>query len=134
MPYDSCPYTGCPNFGRYCRRLHASDEKEPPKEQKRYHIPKESATRKREKKVYKQAGKEMKATLGGECLIKSPECIGRPVYPHHIRGRAGKQYIDKKELMPACNPCNGWVERHPALAKKLGFKKSKHVPDYKREK
>ncbi len=76
----------------------------------------------------------MKKELGDECLIKSPVCIRRPAYPHHIRGRIGKNYTNKKELIPACNPCNLWVEEHPAIAEKLGFKKSKHLPNYKREK
>ena len=135
MSQVNCQVKGCPNFGRYCRRLHPSDKAKLTIEQpeKPYRIPKESATRKQENKTYKKVSKELKSKED-DCQIKSPVCINRPTYPHHIRGRIGKKYTDKKEMIRACNPCNGWVESHPALAEKLGFKKSKHEVNYKREK
>jgi len=133
MSYLKCPYSDCPNFGRFCRRLHSGDKDKPEEEEKPYRIPKESTTRKAEKKVYKKVSKELKSKED-DCQIKSPVCVNRPTYPHHIVGRIGKNYTDKKKMIRACNPCNTYIEDNPTWAKKLGFKKSKHEINYKREK
>ena len=130
MSQVNCQVKDCPNFGGYARRCGHTGK---PAEEKPYQIPKESATRKTEKKVYKKVSKELKSKED-DCQIKSPVCVNRPTYPHHIRGRVGKRLTDKKELLRACNPCNTYIEDNPAWAKKLGFKKSKHDVNYKREK
>jgi hypothetical protein len=120
MSYLRCPFRSCPNFDRFCRRIHVPEEKEAKEVDEK-------------KKEYKKVSKELKAT-GDNCQIKSPVCINRPTYPHHVKGRIGKQLTNKKDLLRACNPCNTYIEDHPVWAKALGFKKSKHEANYKREK
>jgi hypothetical protein len=118
MPYIKCPFASCPNFGSYCRRLHAPEEA----------APRQVDARKAE---YKKAATQLRAA-GGDCQINSPVCVRRPVNAHHPYGRTGKNMV--RELMLACNPCNQYIEDHPAWAKERGFKKSKHEPNYKRQK
>jgi hypothetical protein len=62
------------------------------------------------------------------CAIKSPECTGRTQGPHHKRGRIGKALTDFKHCIPACNPCNLYVEVHDKWARENGFKESRLNP------
>lgn len=42
--------------------------------------------------------------------------------PHHLRktGQGGSAIL-LANMMSACNPCNDWVEDHPAAARELGL-------------
>lgn len=60
------------------------------------------------------------------CSIHSSVCIGMAQGIHHPWGKdTPERLLDTNNMMPACNPCNGWVEQHDAEARKLGLKKSR---------
>lgn len=95
-----------------------TDVKEP------YKIPRESKKRAKENRVDKKQNKEIIANEP-RCMIKSPVCIGWAQGAHHVKGRIGKNLTDVKHKIPACNPCNVWVEEHPEEARKMGVSKSR---------
>lgn len=61
-----------------------------------------------------------------ECAIKSPNCTKYTQGVHHKKGR-GKNLLDKKTWLPACNACNHYVEAHHQWAIDNGFKTRRHV-------
>ena len=76
--------------------------------------------------------KQLKAIVGTiiekgvtPCAINSPVCTGLAQAPEHTKGRVGKNLTDKKYLLPACNPCNGYLSDHPAWARENGFAHSR---------
>ncbi len=76
--------------------------------------------------------KELKEVVKGiikkgetKCKIKSSVCTGMAQAPEHTKGRIGKNLTDKKHLIPACNPCNGYLSDHPQWARDNGFAKSR---------
>lgn len=49
-------------------------------------------------------------------------CTRRMGGLHHLRKRsAGGGLMDRANVLRSCNPCNGWVEDNPALAKQAGL-------------
>ena len=61
------------------------------------------------------------------CAIKSPVCIGLPVNIHHPRGKQTIELlIDPGNMMPCCDPCNGYLEANTLWGKEKGFIKSRH--------
>jgi len=95
-------------YHQYKRKMLGGDlyERKPPK--KRKAIPKESKKRKVEHKYYtqhcKELTKELKDANNGRifCFFSGREIKGTPVY-HHLRGRSGDFYTDKKWLVPCLN-------------------------------
>lgn len=48
-------------------------------------------------------------------------CTHWPEGRHHLRKRSAGGSDDPSNLLLSCNPCNGWVEDHPALAREAGL-------------
>lgn len=129
MMQRNCDIPKCPNYGRYCRIHYPGLKQEGPKPLAKVSEKRAIVNRKEYHPVVKELKKETNT-----CQINSPVCIKKPVHAHHVRGRIGKQLTKKKDMIMACDPCNAWVEAHPKLAEALGFKKSKHEPNYQRVK
>jgi hypothetical protein len=116
MPH-TCSEPGCtsPIFGGgYCkyhgyrRRMEGGDQfkRKPPKKTA---IPKESQTRKEEKKYYSLHCKELEAELRSQdpqgrifCFFTGLEIKERVTF-HHLKGRTGKFYTDKAWLVACIN-------------------------------
>ena len=126
MNKNICSVKGCINEGRYCR-IHpvGSLNKQKPI------APRSKKLAAIMRKEYVPQVKEMIADKA-ECKIKSPVCIKKAQGFHHLQGREGKNLTGKKKI-PACNPCNLFIEKNDAWARANGFKLSKHS-NYKREK
>lgn len=53
-----------------------------------------------------------------KCSINSTDC-------HHISGKVGDLYLDKKNFLAVCRPCHNYIEVNPKEAKELGFSKNR---------
>lgn len=120
MP-KTCNAEGCDNrvWGRgYCiRHQHLRTDK------KRKPIAAYSDKRKQVNRLYDaRAGKFRKDHP--DCAINSPNCTKRTQGVHHKRGR-GKYLLDESTWLPACNPCNHYVEVHHQWAIDNGYKESR---------
>ncbi len=61
------------------------------------------------------------------CRINSPVCTRNTQGVHHVKGKPTTELLlEKKFWLPACNPCNGYIEDHSQWAKDNGFKKPNH--------
>lgn len=89
-----------------------------PEEKKVYRIPKQSKKRIKENKDYK---KDMAEDFKGGCRIKSPVCSGKATGYHHIQKTSPLNRNVKKNKIPACDPCNGYIETHKKWAEANGF-------------
>lgn len=80
--------------------------------------------------AYAEAKDELDRSSRGRCsvgpLIASVDrrhrCLGRHEAPHHLRktGQGGSK-INPANMVACCNPCNGWIEDEPELARALGL-------------
>lgn len=60
---------------------------------------------------------------GVGCRLATPVCTGRAQHLHELVGRAqGGSILDVRNLVPAADVCNSWVEDHPAEAYTAGWK------------
>lgn len=59
------------------------------------------------------------------CAIKSPVCTGRATTVNHKAGRGVNEVLDKSTWEPSCDPCNIYIEKHDAWARKHGHKVSR---------
>lgn len=59
------------------------------------------------------------------CEIQGPDCQIKASCVHHSEGRGLMQIKKQSSWIPSCGPCNVWVEKDDAKARKLGLKKSK---------
>jgi len=107
-----------PTCGDTCRR--------PKKEKKRYVIPKRSANRKTEDKIYFEL-RETFLKQRPYCEINSPVCTGPATCVHHTRSR-GIYLLAQNTWMASCHHCNNYIEDHDQWARDNGFKKSKFTP------
>ncbi len=89
-------------------------------------IPKQSAKRKLEQRVYVRIVKR-KLTENEKCEIKAPGCKGKASGLHHPQKRSPATWLNESELIPACNNCQAWIEKNPGKSIELGFSKSKFV-------
>ena len=95
-------------YHQYKRKMRGGDLYERKPRQKRKPIPKESKKRKEEHKYYAQHCKELTQELKDAnngrifCFFSGREITGKPVY-HHLRGRSGDFYTDKRWLVPCLN-------------------------------
>lgn len=124
MPMQTnCTFPGCPNFGRYCRRIHTKEEAQAQPKEKKKGIAKVSEKRKAEDREDRKNNPIDKEAV---CMINIPGvCIKRPVHWHHIEGRSSQDTrTNPKKKVPACDPCNLEIEKNSALAKKMGWKKT----------
>lgn len=100
-------------------------EQRRPREKKRLKpIPKKSAKRIEDDKVY-FAERDLFLMMHKECQLNVPGCTRKATEIHHKAGRIGAKYLDKKYWAASCRNCNGWVEVNSAAAKKKGWKISK---------
>lgn len=104
-----------PTCGETCRR--------PKKEKRRYRIQPYSKKRLEINKQYDPAARAFRKK-NQKCAINSPNCTGKTEGVHHKRGR-GKYLMDQSTWLPACNPCNHYVEHHHQWAVDNGFKESR---------
>ena len=107
-------------------RLRLKNEGRPPKERKAYRIKQFSAKRAKINREYAKVTKPI--WEGKECEIKAPGCQRWATGMHHLRGKDTiDRLLNTKEMIPACNYCNGvWIEEHSKEAEELGFKLSKN--------
>lgn len=97
-------------------------------------IPKVSEKQKQIQKEIKKVVVEKKKK-NQLCQVKSPDCIGGPVYSHHLEGRKTKKSAtDPHKIVLCCNPCNSYIEANDQWARKNDWKQSIHQPNYKRSK
>lgn len=83
-----------------------------------------------EQEEYSAAKEVLEREARGRCAIgpliagvdPRHRCSGRYDAPHHLRktGQGGSK-INRANMVAACNPCNGWVEDEPDLARSLGL-------------
>ena len=123
-----CTEAGCknPQFGgfkcryhQYIRHMRGGDLYKPKKKQKA--IPKESKKRKEEKKTYKQVKDELREELKAKnewvCFFCTKDMKDEKEF-HHLKGRDGQNFIDKKWLVPAHGKCHV-LDYHMAKVKDL---------------
>lgn len=61
--------------------------------------------------------------IDADCRLHTPVCTGKAEHFHELVGRAqGGSTVDPRNLTPACDRCNGWVEDNPAISRKYGWK------------
>ena len=103
-------------------RLRLKNEGCPSKEKKFRNIKPFSDKRAKINREYAKLTKPL--WEGKECQIKAPGCQGRATGMHHLRGKDTiERLLNIKEMIPACNYCNGiWIEEHSKEAKELGLK------------
>jgi len=89
-------------------------------------IKKYSDKRKEKQKEYVKLVKEM-LSENPNCEIKMPGCLKIATGLHHKVKRTEKNLCDRKNLLRACDSCNGWCERFPLIAIKKGYSISKHI-------
>lgn len=123
MP-KTCKHATC---GDTCRR-----EK---KEKKRYELKRtplkkkpyklRSFSKKRQRLNTKYAAKSKQFREDNPlCVIHSPDCTHYTQGVHHVKGKATEKLLmDENHWLPACNPCNHYIEANSAWAKEKGFKK-----------
>lgn len=124
-----CKENGCTHFvwGKgYCKsHQYLRTDKKPNK------ISAYSTKRKELNKIYDKEARKFREE-NPKCGINSPNCIHRTQGVHHKRGR-GKYLLDKDTWLPACNPCNHYVEANHQWALDNGFKKSRHTKNVENE-
>lgn len=61
--------------------------------------------------------------LGAPCRLATPVCTGAAEHWHEIvgAGRGGSR-TDRRNITPACDRCNSWVEDNPNAAYMAGMK------------
>lgn len=91
------------------------------------HVPaKKSAKRKIDHKEYVKIVKEMlKENIW--CEIGEVGCQLEATGLHHKQKRLPSNFLDRDNLMRACNNCNTWVENNPLEAIEKGYSISKHI-------
>ncbi len=90
-------------------------------------IPKVSAKRKEENKVYKKQVKEA-IKKDNRCKVKSPACTGKAQGLHHLQKRSPGNLTKEENQLPACNACNLYIEENSEWAKNNGFTVSRFKP------
>jgi len=87
-------------------------------------IPKESKTRKKQGKTYKEVKDELRAELKAEGKYDCFFCtdpMGEEKGFHHLKGRDGDNFIDKRWLVPGHNQCHVWDYHHLCVEQLLQF-------------
>lgn len=59
------------------------------------------------------------------CAARVTGCTLTATQIHHKRGRIGELLCDTSYFLPVCMNCHEWIEKHPQLAKELGFSESR---------
>lgn len=119
-----------PTCGETCRREKKVKKtyqiKRTAVKSKPYKIRQFSKTRQKVNRSYTQKSKDFREE-NPLCAIHSPDCMGVTHGVHHTKGKATEELLmDEKHWLPACNPCNLYIETHSKWAIENGFKKSKY--------
>jgi len=96
----------------------------PPEKEKLKAIAKQSDKRKVDQKAYRKIVKEM-LKENKYCMVKAPGCTKLAQGLHHVVKRSPSNLLDKTNLLPCCNFCNGFLENNDAWGRERGFVKSK---------
>ena len=125
-----CKEIGCNNNvfgGGYCkyhaykRYMRGGDLYKPKPRKKRKAIPKKSKSRNAREPYYKEIKDELRAEMMAEGTYNCFFC-GKPMGDekgfHHLKGRVGKNYTDRKYLQPAHNKCHV-EDYHPSTWEQL---------------
>lgn len=111
-------------MGKKCKHPTCGDQCRRPKPVKKmYRLKRFSAKRRVINRDYNAEAKEFRR-LNPVCAINSPDCTKETQGVHHVKGR-GKNLMNKSSWLPACNPCNWYVEGHHQWAVENGFKESR---------
>lgn len=119
------------NYLEYRRKLklgisETKQEEKPVVKPKQKPIPKVSEKRKQVNKDYKKVSQPL--WKGKKCKVKSPNCTKEAQGIHHLKPKVNTHdLLDTKNMLPACNACNTYIEDFPVWAKQNGFKISKHT-------
>lgn len=111
----------CISHAQYAGMTEAKKEKEP--------LNKKSEKQAKQDRAYNKIVKEMLAA-DDRCEMKTPECTGKAQGLHHMK-RRGINLLTRKYLKRSCNPCNGYVEKHPLFAIETGLSISVHKKEKK---
>ena len=87
-------------------------------------LPKQSEKRKVDQKEYRKIVKEF-LKVDPNCDIKETGCEKKATGLHHKTKRSPSTFLDRKNLIRACNNCQLWVEIHPLEAIEKGYSISK---------
>ena len=105
----------------YC--LNCSRFLEPPKHiNQTKPIAKRSKKKIQEDEEYSLLRKEF-LELNPYCKINTIHCTHSATEVHHTEYR-GKNYLNTKTWLPACNTCHKWCHANPKQAAELGFLKA----------
>lgn len=88
-------------------------------------IPQKSEKRKVEQKEYVKIVKEM-LKANPSCEIKETGCLKKATGLHHKQKRSPKNFLQKSNLMRACDNCQLWVENNPLESIEKGYSISKY--------
>jgi hypothetical protein len=66
------------------------------------------------------------------CELLTPVCTRIAEGLHHMK-RRGVNLLNRKYLKRSCNPCNGYVEKHPLYAIENGLSVSVHKKETNNE-
>jgi hypothetical protein len=87
-------------------------------------ISKESKKRKEQSKTYKQVKDEIRAELIAAGKYDCFFC-GKPMKSekgfHHLKGRDGQNFIDKRYIVPGHQQCHVWDYHHSTVEQLLSF-------------
>lgn len=105
-------------------RLKLKNEGKPQKVKKPVKIRQYSKKRQRANREY--SAKTRPLWQGVPCKIRSPDCSGLSQGMHHLEGKETiEKLLNTDKMVSCCNPCNGYVEKHPKWAEERGFKLSR---------
>ena len=100
------------------RSIECFGNAKPEAEKKVHNLPKQSKKRIKENRPYK---KDMPEDFKDGCRIKSPVCTHKATGYHHAQKTSPLNRNVKKNKIPSCDPCNGYIETHKEWAKVNGF-------------
>lgn len=110
-----CKHACCPDGGP-CRK--------PPKKMIRKPIPRISKKRQKEIREYSKERKKF-LSEGDKCEAGLPGCTITATDVHHMRGRAGGNFLNRESWIKVCRSCHIRIEQSPLMAKKLGLSESR---------
>jgi|ADGO01.1.fsa_nt_gi hypothetical protein len=87
-------------------------------------IPRISKKRQKEIREYSKERKKF-LTEGDKCEAGLPGCTITATDVHHMRGRAGGNFLNRETWLKVCRSCHTRIEQSPLMAKKLGLSESR---------
>lgn len=121
-----CTDPSCYAYGRYCR-LHAGKkiregEQKSEKDEKDEQKPIAHFSKKREKlqREYRKFVEDVIKENKGRCAVNSPVCAKKATGLNHKQKRTPANLMIRKNVTPACDACNEFLESHQDWAKEHG--------------